>query len=165
MYLNACGIVCDAATSGRKAGCILRKGANAMNVIDITSELQTAKSKIRLAAYCRVSSDSADQLHSFASQIRYYKDYERKNPRYQLVDIYADEGITGTSMVKRDEFNRMIADCKAGKIDMILSSMTIRQILVPGRTSGMFSSKTDCICRTRHIRKWQRSWDRRSWNN
>lgn len=91
-----------------------------MNVIDITSELQTANSKIRLAAYCRVSSDSADQLHSFASQIRYYKDYERKNPRYQLVDIYADEGITGTSMVKRDEFNRMIRDCKKGKIDRII---------------------------------------------
>lgn len=91
-----------------------------MNVIDITSELQTAKSKIRLAAYCRVSSDSADQLHSFASQIRYYKDYERKNPRYQLVDIYADEGITGTSMTKRDAFNRMIGDCKKGKIDRII---------------------------------------------
>ena len=91
-----------------------------MNVIDITSELQATNSKIRLAAYCRVSSDSADQLHSFASQIRYYKDYERKNPRYQLVDIYADEGITGTSMVKRDEFNRMIRDCKKGKIDRII---------------------------------------------
>lgn len=91
-----------------------------MNVIDISTELQPASSKVRLAAYCRVSSDSADQIHSFASQIRYYKDYERKNPGYQLADIYADEGITGTSMVKRDEFNRMIRDCKKGKIDRII---------------------------------------------
>ncbi len=62
-----------------------------MNVIDITSRAESEKKKIRLAAYCRVSSNSDDQLHSFASQIRYYKDYERKHPEYKLVDIYADE--------------------------------------------------------------------------
>lgn len=61
-----------------------------MNVIEITAEKETAQETIRLAAYCRVSSDSEDQLHSFAAQIRYYKDYERRNPQYKLVDIYAD---------------------------------------------------------------------------
>lgn len=55
-----------------------------------------------------MSSDSTDQLHSFAAQIRYYSDYAKKHPEYQLVDIYADEGITGTEMKKRDELNRLI---------------------------------------------------------
>ena len=68
----------------------LRKGERTMNVIDITSRTEREKQKIRLAAYCRVSSNSEDQLHSFASQIRYYKDYERKHPQYTLVDIYAE---------------------------------------------------------------------------
>ncbi len=64
-----------------------------MNVIEITAEKRQAQETIRLAAYCRVSSDSEDQLHSFAAQIRYYKDYERRNPQYKLVDIYTDEAV------------------------------------------------------------------------
>ncbi len=91
-----------------------------MNVINITAENEKPKEIIRLAAYCRVSSDSADQLHSFATQIRYYKDYERKHPQYKLVDIYADEGLTGTSLEKRDEQKRLIRDCKKGKIDRVI---------------------------------------------
>ena len=61
-----------------------------MNVIEITAEKRQAQETIRLAAYCRVSSDSEDQLHSFAAQIRYY---ERRNPQYKLVDIYTDEAV------------------------------------------------------------------------
>ena len=91
-----------------------------MNVIEITAEKGQAQKTIRLAAYCRVSSDSEDQLHSFAAQIRYYKDYERRNPQYKLVDIYADEGITGTCMDKRDDLHRLIRDCKKGLIDRII---------------------------------------------
>lgn len=91
-----------------------------MNVTEIMAKSKEENIIIRLAAYCRVSSDSADQLHSFAAQIRYYKDYERKHPEYKLVDIYADEGLTGTSMEKRDELNRLIRDCKKGKIDRII---------------------------------------------
>lgn len=91
-----------------------------MNVTEITAKSKEENKIIRLAAYCRVSSDSADQLHSFAAQIRYYKDYEQKHPEYKLVDIYADEGLTGTSMEKRDELNRLIRDCKKGKIDRIV---------------------------------------------
>ena len=86
-----------------------------MNVTEITAKSKEENKIIRLAAYCRVSSDSADQLHSFAAQIRYYKDYEQKHPEYKLVDIYADEGLTGTSMEKRDELNRLIRDCKKAK--------------------------------------------------
>lgn len=91
-----------------------------MNVIEITAEKKPAQETIRLAAYCRVSSDSEDQLHSFAAQIRYYKDYERRHPQYKLVDIYADEGITGTCMDKRDDLHRLIRDCKKGLIDRII---------------------------------------------
>lgn len=85
----------------------------------------------RVAAYCRVSTDSEDQINSFVEQIRfyndfirgqkeYYTDYIKKNPKWRLVDIYADEGITGTLVRKRDNFLRMIADCEKGKIDLIL---------------------------------------------
>lgn len=91
-----------------------------MKITEIIAEKKKTSTVIRLAAYCRVSSDSKDQLHSFAAQIRYYKDYEYKHPEYRLVDIYADEGITGTSMEKRDEMNRLIRDCKKGKIDRIV---------------------------------------------
>ena len=96
-----------------------------MTVTDISREPQKPEI-IRLAAYCRVSSKSADQLHSFAAQIRYYKDYERKNPQYKLVDVYADEGLSGTDMKKRDELNRLIRDCKLGKIDRIITKSVSR---------------------------------------
>ena len=96
-----------------------------MVVTNISRE-STKPEIIRLGAYCRVSSNSADQLHSFAAQIRYYKDYERKNPQYKLVDLYADEGRSGTDMKKRDELNRLIRDCKLGKIDRIITKSVSR---------------------------------------
>ena len=91
-----------------------------MQITEIAAERKQNTNDIRLAAYCRVSSDSTDQLHSFATQIRYYKDYEKKHPQYKLIDIYADEGLTGTDIKKRDEQNRLIRDCKKGKIDRII---------------------------------------------
>lgn len=75
---------------------------------------------LRVAAYCRVSTDSDDQMNSFIAQVRYYNDFIRRNENMVLVDIYADEGITGTSISKRDEFLRMLSDSKNGKIDRIL---------------------------------------------
>lgn len=75
---------------------------------------------LRVAAYCRVSSDSADQLHSYAAQIRYYTDLIQSHEGWEMVDIYADEGITGTRMDKREDFNRLLADCRRGKIDKVL---------------------------------------------
>lgn len=97
-----------------------------MHITEITPKIPQKAEKIRLAPYCRVSSDSADQMHSFATQIRYYSEYEKKNPQYQIVDIYADEGITGTEMEKRDEFNRLLRDCKRGKIDRIITKSVSR---------------------------------------
>ena len=75
---------------------------------------------LRVAAYCRVSSDSSDQLHSYASQIRKYTEEIGGHDGWELVDIYADEGLTGTRMDKREDFNRMLSDCRKGRIDKIL---------------------------------------------
>lgn len=118
MYVNSCGMFVLPKKVIQQMN--LRKGKFLMNVTEITAVPKDENKVIRLAAYCRVSSDSADQLHSFAAQIRYYKDYEQKHPEYKLVDIYADEGLKGTSSEKRDEFNRLIRDCKKGKIDRII---------------------------------------------
>ncbi len=78
------------------------------------------KAKLRVAAYARVSSDSADQLNSYLAQVDYYTRHIGENPDWELADIYADEGISGLDTRKRDEFNRMLADCRAGKINRIL---------------------------------------------
>ena len=84
-------------------------------------EPQAAQSEhLRVAAYCRVSSDSKDQLHSYAAQIRNYTEEIAQHDGWELVDVYADEGLTGTRMDKREDFNRMMADCRKGKIDRIL---------------------------------------------
>ena len=74
----------------------------------------------KVAAYCRVSTDSKDQLNSYRTQIGYYTNFIAQHPGWELVDIYADEGITGTSLEKRDEFRRMLSDCRAGKIQRVL---------------------------------------------
>lgn len=75
---------------------------------------------LRVAAYCRVSTDSDDQINSFIAQVKYYNDFIRRSENMTLVDIYADEGITGTCVNKRDEFLRMMSDSKKGKIDRVL---------------------------------------------
>ena len=75
---------------------------------------------LRVAAYCRVSSDSEDQLNSFAAQNTHYNSLIKFHDGWELVDIYADEGITGTSAKKRGDFQRMLEDCRKGKIDKIL---------------------------------------------
>ena len=98
--------------------------------------------KIRCAAYCRVSSDSEDQLNSFMAQTRYYEKAFENSETEQLVDIYADEGITGTREDKRDEFQRMISDCRKCKIDRIYTKSISR-----------FSRNTrDCLKNVRELK-------------
>lgn len=82
--------------------------------------------KIRVAAYCRVSTDKTDQVNSFITQMRYYTDYIKSNPKMILIDIYADEGITGVMAKKRTNFMRMMRDCEKGKIDLILTKSVAR---------------------------------------
>ena len=82
-------------------------------------DLSEARVK-RVAAYCRVSTDSEEQSTSFNNQIEEWTKRILENPDYQLVKVYADEGISGTSAKGRNGFNQMIKDAKAGKIDLIL---------------------------------------------
>lgn len=79
-----------------------------------------------MAAYCRVSTDQEEQLLSYENQLNYYTGFISNNPLYEFAGIYADEGISGTNTKKRDEFKRMIADCRAGKIDMIITKSISR---------------------------------------
>lgn len=89
-------------------------------VIKIEADKARGTQKLRVAAYCRVSSSSEDQLNSFTAQSIHYTQYITANENWRLVDVYADEGITGTSMDKREDFKRMLADSQRGLIDRIL---------------------------------------------
>lgn len=75
----------------------------------------------RVAAYCRVSTDHEDQANSFESQQRYFRQYIERNPDWELYEIFADEGISGTNTKKRSEFKRMIACAKEGDFDLIIT--------------------------------------------
>lgn len=87
-------------------------------VIEATEKPQDLK--LRVAAYTRVSSDSADQLNSFTAQNRYYTALISGKENWSMVDIYADCGITGTSAAKREDFQRLMEDCRRGLIDKVL---------------------------------------------
>ena len=89
-------------------------------VIVIPAHDEIVARKLRVAAYARVSSSSEDQLNSYRVQTQYYSELISGNPDWEMVDIYADEGITGTSIEKREDFQRMMRDCRKGKIDRIL---------------------------------------------
>ena len=80
----------------------------------------------RVAVYARVSTDDVNQTSSFELQQKYYEDFVRQHEKWELVRIYADEGISGTSLKHRDAFNEMIADAKAGKIDLIITKSVSR---------------------------------------
>ena len=82
--------------------------------------------KRRVAAYARVSTDSDEQFTSFEAQVDYYTRQIAANPDWMMVEVYTDEGITGTNTKKRDGFNRMIADALSGKIDLIITKSISR---------------------------------------
>lgn len=120
--------------------------ARAIEVIPARRELTNRairhRNKIRLAVYCRVSTDEEDQLESFENQQLHYREYAQMHPEYQLVKIYADEGITGTNTKRREQFKAMIADCEAGLIDMVITKAISR-----------FARNTaDCLHYTRLLR-------------
>ena len=82
--------------------------------------------KLKVAAYCRVSTDNEEQLNSFQSQVSYYKALIAENEKWEYVDVYADEAVTGTKVSSREGFQRMINDCMAGKIDIVLTKSISR---------------------------------------
>jgi len=101
---------------------------------------ETQPKKLRVAAYCRVSTDSDEQATSYETQIAHYTEFIGKNPAWEMAGVYADDGISGTNTKHREEFNRMIDDAMGGKIDMIVSKSISR-----------FARNTlDCL---RYIRK------------
>lgn len=112
-----------------------------VQIIEPIRNQQTAR--LRVCAYARVSSDSEDQQHSFAAQVRYYTTLIASHEDWEFVDIYADEGITGTRADKREDFQRMMQDCRDGKIDRILVKSLSR-----------FARNTqDCIAAVRELKQ------------
>ena len=91
-----------------------------------TGHKAVQEKKIRVAAYCRVSTDQEDQLHSFEAQVEYYTKYINEHENYEMAGIYADEGISGTNTKKREQFKKMIADCEDGKIDLVITKSISR---------------------------------------
>ena len=99
----------------------LRAGVT-VEIIPARSELEPEQVKtIRVAAYCRVSTDQDAQTTSYEYQVDHFQKLVAANPEWELVDIYADEGLSGTNAAKRKDFQRMIADCKSGRIDMVIT--------------------------------------------
>ena len=81
---------------------------------------------IKVASYCRVSTEKDDQANSFETQKRYFRAYIENHPDWELYEIYADEGITGTTTKRRTQFNRMINDAYEGKFQMIITKEVSR---------------------------------------
>jgi len=82
--------------------------------------------KLRVAAYCRVSTDSEEQINSYKNQLAYYTEKINSKTEWKFAGIYADEGITGTSMKHREDFKRMLRACREGRIDLILCKSVSR---------------------------------------
>ena len=82
--------------------------------------------KTRVAAYCRVSTDTDEQATSYEAQVEHYTEYIKKNQAWECAGIYADDGISGTNTKKREEFNRLIDDCMKGKVDMVITKSISR---------------------------------------
>lgn len=98
---------------------------------------------MRVAAYCRVSTEFEEQESSYETQVAHYTSYINGNPEWEMVEVYADNGISGTRTAKREAFNRMIKDCEAGRIDMIITKSISR-----------FSRNTvDCLKYTRKLKE------------
>lgn len=111
--------------------------------VSTTETIKTAHRQIRVVAYCRVSTKQEEQLNSYDVQKRYYTERINAEPDWCFVGIFADKGITGTSVKKRDEFNKMIRLCKRGKVDMIITKSISR-----------FARNTlDCLKYTRMLKE------------
>jgi DNA invertase Pin-like site-specific DNA recombinase len=111
-------------------------------ILESVSNIQKQeKPRLRVAAYCRVSTDMEEQQTSFEGQVNAYTEMIRTKPGWTLAGIYADPGISGTSVKKRPEFQRMLSDCENGKIDLIITKSISR-----------FARNTlECLTYVRHL--------------
>lgn len=94
--------------------------------ISTQKKTNPVRKRLRVAAYCRVSTKQEDQENSYEVQCRTYTDRINREPGWEMVGIYADKGITGTSVKKRDDFNRLMRICKQDKVDMIITKSVSR---------------------------------------
>ena len=107
----------------------------------IKNTVREQTGKLRVAAYCRVSTDTEDQRTSFEGQVKHYTELIEGNPEWEMAGIFADEGITGTSAAKRPQFQAMMRVCEEGKIDLILTKSISR-----------FARNTlECLTFVRHL--------------
>ena len=81
--------------------------------------------QLRVAAYARVSTDSSDQENSLRNQKQHYEEFISANPHWDYISLYSDDGISGTSLRNRKGFNRMVEDCRAGLIDLVVVKAVI----------------------------------------
>ncbi len=91
-----------------------------------STEQEEKKPKLKVAAYCRVSTDSDEQATSYETQVEHYTSFIKKNPDWEFAGVFADDGISGCNTKNRNEFNRMISECLAGNIDMIVTKSISR---------------------------------------
>ena len=111
-----------------------KRGGDKMKDVEIIKENRTITDRnkshslqlLKVGAYCRVSTDSEDQLSSYKSQVTYYTNLIKKNKDWVFADIYADEAITGTQVSKRTDFQRLINDCMNGELDMVITKSISR---------------------------------------
>lgn len=97
-----------------------------MPQVQVIQPIQQQPKRLRVAAYARVSSKSTNQLNSMSVQVEYYTDLIQKNPNWEFVGVYADEGVSGTSLKNRTGFNHLMDDCRLGLIDRILVKSSSR---------------------------------------
>lgn len=110
--------------------------------VDIKSVLEDSQRPLRVAAYCRVSTKQEEQLNSYENQYNFYTEKINSEPGWKMVGIFADKGITGTSVKKREEFNKLMQKCRHGKVDMIITKSIAR-----------FARNTlDCLKYTRELK-------------
>lgn len=122
-----------------KGGEYLKKVTKIERAADIAAD----KPKLRVAAYCRVSTDTDEQLESLETQIKHYESFIRANPEWEYAGIYYDEGVSGTKKEKRPELLRMIADCENRNIDFIVTKSISR----------FARNTTDCLELVRKLQK------------
>ncbi len=112
--------------------------------VNLREEVKSAHRQLRVAAYCRVSTKQDDQINSYEVQCKTYTEKINREPGWTMVGIYADKGISGTSVKKRDDFNRLMRHCKQGKVDMIITKSVSR-----------FARNTvDCLQHTRMLKEY-----------
>lgn len=92
----------------------------------IEPKIPALKKRQKVAAYARVSMETDRLAHSLSAQVSYYNELIQANPEWEFAGVYADFGISGTGTAKREEFNRLIADCEAGKINIVLTKSISR---------------------------------------